>query len=297
MITAPIWKDTQYTTLSSVSPITYRIEDQDGETIFNGRAWAKPDADSISININKICQNHLSSNIHYSGRTITTGTYYNSEALGTFYLYDGNDNLLETYRFLLDWSYEDKNFSADFLMSAPINGHYATGMFLFGTYWDYSDKEPITTVSTNPSAVTFNYQRLYNDLECGRYALYYLNRNGGWDSFLIEGKTNKRDNYEKYYTDNSFNNNTLDYERKTYHTNITTSYELNTGWLSDEESQRLAFHLFSSPLVYIHDLCTGEIQPANIKDESVTYKTFKGEGQLVSYLIEVEESQTKRLIA
>lgn len=137
------------------------------------------------------------------------------------------------------------------------------------------------------SAVTYDIKY------CGDMALYYLNARGGWDSFLIEGKVIKKDNYTIYEYDRAFSNQTIDYERGRYLNEIETAYELHTGWLTDSQSAILAKNLLGSNQVYAHNLVTDKIFPVVITDTSAEYKTYKNEGKLVSYTINIVESQSK----
>lgn len=135
---------------------------------------------------------------------------------------------------------------------------------------------------------------VYDVKYCGDYALYYLNAFGGWDAFLIEGKTEKWD-------DNSFNDfdscqwNLMSYpEKQRYAIVQTTKWRLNTGWLSDDEAARLAKHLLSSPQVWLHDLKTDECVPVIINTNRAEYKKQENTPKkLVSYTIEVEAAKNK----
>ena len=59
-ITAPIWKDTYYTTTAASANYSIKL---DGNTIFTGKAVRYPGADEMSININRICRNYLECDI------------------------------------------------------------------------------------------------------------------------------------------------------------------------------------------------------------------------------------------
>ena len=283
----PIWKDVYDTFDSSYSPLLYQIF-KDGEinAIFVGKAYAAPSSTTINININKICQNHLDIDLP-DLRTITATTAYtHPNAFGKF-----NTSSNNNYYFLYDWSYTDAYTGQTALtMSHPINGHYAVGQLSFDTQfkvvqgqYGIAVQECVKTTITPVTASTY----------CGQFALYYLNRYGGFDSFLIEGKYKRSETYDRYYINKAYNNTTLNYDKKVYNNQITTSYELNTGWLTDSESENLAFNLMPSNMIYLHDLVNGTIQPVIIKDESVEYKTFGYDKKMASYRINVECSQTK----
>ena len=275
MITSPIWKDVSYT--SSTTPLKYTISVDDTE-IFNGIAYARPNADYVIFNINKICQNWLSS-VLPDIRTYT-GTFTHEDAFRTFTLKDYSGNTLETYNFLYDWSYDDYFTGQTCSLNKDINGRYAYGQVVFSTNFNGS---AVTTTVSHSTGTT-----------CGEYAIYYLNRYGGWDSFLIEGNVVNTDTYDKYYTNKSFNNTQLDFERKVYNNQITTSYELYTSWLTDTQSDTLAFNLLPSNAAYLHDLKKNEIKPIVITNADTEFKKFINRGN--RYKITVENSQSTQNI-
>lgn len=128
---------------------------------------------------------------------------------------------------------------------------------------------------------------------CYEYCLYYCNAFGGWDSLLIKGNTLKTDNVESHYYTKGYDNTTTDFEKKKYTNLITTTYRLHTDWFTDDEQSRL-YHLLESNEVYLHNLVTDKIEPVNITNKSVEYKTFTNNGKKKWYnTIDVEVAQTK----
>lgn len=286
---APIWQDIYYTS-TAYTMLEYIINRKDGVVIYAGRAYQRPGGYGISINISKICQDYIKDS--FSGtdfRNLVGSTYAHPESYVEFELRDMNGNLLNSYGFVYDWSYENWNGSAR-TVSNPINNHKVTGMYDFNTVCR-------SVVSANTMELATSVYRVAAGNACGEIALYYKNRKGGWDGFLIEGTVTKRDEYTKYTYNRSFNNNTLEFENGTYHSQIITSYVLNTGWLNDQESDNLAFNLLSSNEVYLHNLCTDKVYPVVIKDNTATYKTYRNNSRkLVNYQINVEESQRKEVL-
>lgn len=125
---------------------------------------------------------------------------------------------------------------------------------------------------------------------CCRYALYYQNAYGGWDSFLIEGLAQESDALTRMSMERvgAYNR-----QKDNYLNKIEKKITLNTSWLSDEESLRM-HHLLNSTDVYLHDLDRDEIIPVIMEGSDTPYKTFKGEGgRLVSYAIEIAIAQTR----
>jgi hypothetical protein len=124
--------------------------------------------------------------------------------------------------------------------------------------------------------------------------LYYLNSYGGWDAFVIEGNTTKKDTFTTYTTDRAYNNNTLEFENNKYVQEIKTTYVMNTGLLTDEQSKNLAKNLIGSIKVYLQNVEEGWTKPVVITDSSVDYQTYATNGQKLSqYKITVQESQSK----
>lgn len=285
-IKAPIWQDIYYTS-TTFTVLNYAVQIVGANTIYTGRAYQRPGGNGISINISKICQDYIKDSFReVDFRTLTGQTYLHPNSYVEFNLINlANGNVLATYGFVYDWSYESWD-GNNRTVSLPINGHNMTGMYSFNS-----------TFSGAVSGITTQISNVATGNSCGEIALYYKNRKGGWDSFLIEGTWTKKDEYTKYTYNRSFNNNTLEFENGTYHSQIITSYQLNTGWLNDQQSDNLAFNLLSSNEVYLHNLCEDKVYPVVIKDNTATYKTYKNNSRkLVNYQINVEESQRKEVL-
>ena len=135
----------------------------------------------------------------------------------------------------------------------------------------------------------------YDMNHCGQGALIYRNRFGGWDSFLLEGNIKKTDNYGKlnYRTKDILHHN----EKRTDSVDIDCIYEAYTGWLSDEEAERLTYHLASSPKVYFQDLNhpDEEIIPVRMTLTNAEYKKFRNGKRLVNYTITFEKGYTEKV--
>ena len=286
VIKRPIWQDIYYTS-TAYTVLDYALQIDGQSTIYTGRAYQRPGANCVSINISKICQDYIKDSFReVDFRNYVGNTYEHPYSYVEFNLINvQNGTVLGTYGFVYDWSYEgwDGN---NRTVSNPINGRTMTGMYSFNSNFNGTVSGITTQVGT---VLTGN--------SCGEIALYYKNRKGGWDSFLIEGTWTKKDEYTKYTYNRSFNNNTLEFENGTYHSQIVTSYVLNTGWLNDQQSDNLAFNLLSSNEVYLHNLCTDKVYPVVIKDNTATYKTYHNNSRkLVNYQLNVEESQRKEVL-
>lgn len=286
MVIASIWQDTYY--VSNEKKITYYIKDGNNETLFAGKAYRFPDSDELRINVSSICRNYMSNDLRqildiYLEDGTTEGE--SDEGIMTFYLYNAEDDtVLEIFKFLYDWSYETRWNGNDIVLSKPINGRATNIMFRPNT-------QVTGQVMTN-SLFGGDYEIVEG---CNNdYAIYYLNSYGGHDAFLFEGYSTKEDTITQFTTDKSFNNQTLDYEHCRYVSEISTSYTLHTGWLTDEQSSNFAKNLVGSNQVYLHDLKTNDIIPAVITDTKVQYKKMKTNGGKMSlYTLQIKESQNK----
>ena len=247
----------------------------------------RPGEQYLYININKIAQDYLYSdlpdlrNVTANTSTINTGAYR------TFYLKNASGTTLETYNFLLDWSYENTPLTGTVTLTEPINGHGTNGMLFMNSTWSNSNQYVTTSIRVSPGSS-------YDTTHCGDFALYYLSTKGGWCSFLFEGSATQTDKYKRYDISVPFNNTTLEFQKKTYHNEITTTYQLKTGKLKDDEAANLAKNLIGTNKAYLHNLKTGEIMPVLSTDGTAVYKTYKNQGRkIVSYVVNVECSQTK----
>lgn len=141
--------------------------------------------------------------------------------------------------------------------------------------------------------VIVNGVEYYDVNYCGDAALYYLSSRGSWEAFLIEGTVKRTDKYTQQDYYKAYDNTTIEFGRRRFLTDIKRAWELNTGWLSDEEAEAVATDIFPSTQVYLHLLDTDEILPVVITDTQAEYKTYENQNnQLVSYKINVEASQS-----
>lgn len=278
MITSPIYKDTIY--IHSGATLDYSIE-LNGTTIFRGKAYAAPGEDTISININRICENYLD---NYDIEPVFAGgggTAWN--AFRTFLLKDSGDTTLEEYQFLYCYDYGWDITPGNPYLSNPITDATAVNFIPVMTYFDGTSVSNLGTSSD------------YTRDVCGaEYALYYLNARGGWDGLVIEGNSQRTDKVDRHSYNKTYNNQTIEYERNTYISEISTSWKLNTGLLDDEQAHNLCWNLLASNRVYLHDLVNDKIIPVVITNTQNVYNTYKNNGQQpIQYEIEVMESQTK----
>ena len=125
--------------------------------------------------------------------------------------------------------------------------------------------------------------------DCRRYVLYYVNAYGCWDSLLLEGNVKETDAITRYTREVEYDNrNVQNRGTQNYANEIVKSYNLVTGWLSDDESHRI-HHLLNFIVVCLYDINTQEMIPVVIPSTSCEYKTYKNNGcKLVNYTIKVD---------
>ena len=141
--------------------------------------------------------------------------------------------------------------------------------------------------------ISFSGKTYYKVGACdGEYGMYYLNATGGMDAFLFQGKCKRTDNYSQYEYYRDYDNGSLDPGRLRYVTEITPSWELHTGWLTEDEAENMVFNLFPSTKVYIHDLVAGKIIPVVITDTKAEFKTRRNNGKnLIQYTVNCKAAQ------
>lgn len=285
--THPIWQNTYYTAASS--KVNYYIT-LDGSRIYAGKAYKYPGASSVEINLDKVCRNYLESDIAelLTSMPSSTTQLNHPNAQRSFKLYTGSTNAHD-YKFYLDWSYTDDIPSGGTnVVSKPINGHFVPGMLKVKT------TRTTSSYYTEGSASSSTGLGYTTKVKCSPYVLYYLNSYGGWDAFVIEGTGIKKDAYTSYKTDRVFKNTTLDFETNKYVQEIKTSYELNTGLLTDDQAANLAKNLLGSVKVYLQNIDEGWVKPVIIQDANAAYQTYQTNGRkLCQYKINVQESQSK----
>ena len=258
----PIWQTTYYSTTAST--LEYTIEDEDGVQLFSGKAYKIPGETHLKININDICAPYISNNQLPAAVFTSSGGNVEGDAIKSFNLLDGEGNLLESYTFVDDWTYETGMTSS---LTETINGRYAPNMICLTTYV----VSELETLEWGAGSDIDGYE----EAACGNAALYYKTRKGGWASFLVEGQVKRYDDYtrDKY---KKFNPNTNSFGRgeTVYMNEIQPRWELNTSYLTDGQSKILAEDLISSPSVYLHLLDTDEIFPVTITNTNTEYKYF-----------------------
>lgn len=311
-----------------------------GVELFRGISTVPSGAggDVGGIDVPRVVESHITSYLHTSTNWTRLSSGYMT--VGLFDMTSGGypGTLVDTFKYWNDWSRTEVRYDYTRYLNDPINGKGCDGMIIPVSVY-YDDAATFTIVETGDNGTVndvvlptpgypfaqlgrsfYNLNRVdfkqdadiifsYDLEHCGPGALIYRNRYGGWDSFLIEGNVSKTDSYEKldYRTEGEMTHTSFDsrFYQNIKHTdsvNIVGSYEAHTGWLTDEEAERLVFHLLSSPTVYYqrfdeddYDTAGLNLLPVTIKASSAEYKKFRNGRKLVNYVITFEENNIQKV--
>lgn len=204
--------------------------------------------------------------------------YEVSEVEATIYLRDGSTfQVIIPVEITADFN---NDFNADFALEVRASGS-GTAVFFPSEWGD------VVKIEINDS--TF----ILEDT-CAKYALYYVNAHGGWDSFLIEGNTLETDTLKRYTREVVYDNrDIINRGIQNYVNEITKGFTFHTGWLTGDQGERM-YHLINSTNVYMYDIARQQMIPVTIPTTSCEYKTFKNQGnQLVNYTIQVQIAQNR----
>ena len=315
----PTWQDV-FVPIPRISDdesnITYSVSVMNNETgeyevVYRGNA-VFTDKDP-EINITEIVRDYVEDNIAISGEA----GYTQKMDLTKVMLNTGeeDDNLVASLYYYYDYSF-DKDFKLT--RNMPILNYFDVRQNIFLSFLNLSGETNIIRISAGGRLLRLRLDTpgiFHNKLAhydgniivnapdksttltskntCAKYAIYYLNPLGGWDQLLIEGKVVKTIKLENKSYKRNFDNNTNEFENKHYLKNLTTSYKLTTGYLTDAQA-KLMPNLIETTKAYLFELDTNNYIPVLINTTSVDIKTYRNQGRkLFTYTIEVQESQNK----
>ena len=229
-----------------------------------------------------------------------------------------------TFRLYYNYSYDEER--KVYLEAQPID-YFDPRQYLLFTFQSYDNiKENIeitkkfgTTSSQTQSFSSYNEQKTYTSKAASNYsikiktskeekifkdrctntnyAVYYINRYGGWSWMLFQGKNLKTDKTKQSTYMMDFDNNVgTEFNTKVYQNDITETWQLTSDYLTDKQSELLK-HLYSSPLVYLHDLKEDKVMSVLVDTKSFDYKTYRNQGRkMFTHTIKVNSSQTKIIL-
>ena len=315
----PTWQDVFVAiprTSADESDITYSVSILDNETgnfeiVYRGNA-VFTDKDP-EINITEIVRDYVEDNINiYGDAGLTQKADLIKVMLNTA---EEDANLVASLYYYYDYSF-DREFK--FTRNQPILNYFDTRQDIFLSFLNLPGETNTVTISAGhrPLRLTFDTPGIFHNKRayhegnviinapdkrtvltskntCAKYAIYYLNPLGGWDQLLIEGKVLKTIKLEGKLFKRNFDNNTNEFQNKHYLKNLTTSYKLTTGYLTDEQA-KLMPNLIETTKAYLCELDTNRYIPVLINNNSVDIKTYRNQGRkLFTYTIDVQESQNK----
>lgn len=196
-----------------------------------------------------------------------------AESMVTLEVTDSEGGTIKVYKPLEFQADFNNDFNNDFSKSVKGNP-LKTAVFNLAEFPD------VASVKVNDTE--------YEVVTCGKYALYYLNAYGGWDSLLCLGTSKESDTVIRHTREIEYNNNVISNRGKSNYLNeLEKNISLNTGWLSEEGSLRM-HHLLNSTNVYLYDIVEGHFIPVVINATTTEHKTFKTQGgECLNYTIDV----------
>ena len=304
----PIWKDT-FVDLGAVDVSTFTVTlDSDQSVLYSGKAVRRPDEATLRVRVNDIIADLLGRNL------LTLQDPFTDYAAFLAGVTVSGNGVSQQLSFTNDWSYDyGKTYGTAFILSDPINGlldgrqtFAVTGVFsgnenavftkangsttsaAVGITGEGTYKVDLSTIA-NLAAVTLGGKTWRVDGSCRTWVLHYINAYGGWDSLLIRGGGKQIDQITRYEHRRSYDNvAAMNRGRVNYLNDITTRWELHSGWLSDDESSRV-HELMRSVLVYLEDVTAGVMLPVVIADNEQETKTYQNQGRrMVDYTFTVE---------
>ena len=314
-----IWKDVEVSLSANASEsfTVYDKADNTGNVIYQGKSFKRPGASYCTVKVNDIVADYLKQQLVNGAVNIRQAW---SVYVGATKKTDGE--------FFLCWDYETGSDNLDGLPNRPITGRIQEGTPIPVTKYANYSQEIIAdylppssgsrvslgtttavrnflhncwvgykTVTLFPRYSSTDHTELGYTLtiipRCHRWQLYYENALGGIDCLVIEGKTVQRDAYGRTVISKEYLNNAATIRnagKVVVSTDVTRTWELHTGWLTDAEAGRMG-HLLGSPLVYLYDCVANVYYPVIIKTDEYQQKVTRYDG-MIQYTINVELAET-----
>jgi hypothetical protein len=316
-----IWKDIEValSVNDSADFVIYDKADNTGNIIYQGKSFKRPGKTYATAKVNDVLADYLKQQLVAGAVNIRQ----------PFSVYVGTTRKFQD-EFFLCWDYETGSDDLDGFPNRPITGRIQSGTPIPITkYANYSQEVMAlylpssygSRVSIDTTSAVRNYLHIcqsgwqsvklfprYSDTDhtelgfeltiipkCHRWQLYYQNLLGGIDCLVIEGKAVQRDAYGRTVINKTYNNSLTPIHsagKVVISTDVTRTWELHTGWLTDAEAGRMG-HLLGSPLVYLYDCVSGVYYPVIIKTDEYQQKVTRYDG-MIQYTINVELAETMK---
>ena len=317
----PLWYDiiVDLGTASSYEFTVYDASTNPETLIYTGIAFRKPGATHVYVKINDIIKDYLHQELKSGAVPI----------FKPFSVYANNTQ--KAYKnVVLCMDYQTPESTIMWLANRPVTGRIQVGTPIPVTKLTAASEEVLinykagssttrvslgtfadsrnilqTCASGYDSAVVFPRYSLTDHTEegfnltivplCHRWQLYYQNMVGGIDCLVIEGKSVMRDKFGRTVISRAYDNNATPIHnagKAVIDTDVTRTWELHTGWLTDAEAGRMG-HLLGSPLVYLYDCVSGVYYPVIMKSDEYQEKVTRYDG-MIQYTINVELAETMK---
>ena len=331
---APIWKDrtVQLSPSDPYTDYEIRVGSAAGALIFSGRAYRRPGEAGTRTRINDVCADYLASITPAAGQeslqvSETFATVVGGSAVDTVTFYrdwsyvPGFDasltDLADPVTGELDnaqWflfavtsgaktvpvllTYRDgtsETVQAPVAMAADFGADFA------GDYVTATDPlrsgTAVLSLSDYPGLASVkagNTTWAVRDCGPARFAAYYVNAFGGWDSLLLDGTDNRRDALTRHTALVDYDNtHAAARGRIDYAIEVAPEWTLRTGLLTDGQSSRM-HHLLNSPRVWLFDIASGDFLPVILTDTTAEHQTRKGNGRSpVQYTFNAQLAQER----
>lgn len=304
----PIWRDT-FVDLGAVDVATFTVTlDSDQSVLYSGKAVRRPDEATLTVRVNDIVADLLGRDL------LALDDPFTGYGAFTAAVTVSGNGVTSQLTFINDWSYDrSKTYGSTFILSDPVNGLVdgrqrlaVSGVFGGSERVSYTKTDGTTSTAAvgitgagtwltdlgtvpNLAAVSLGGVTWRVDSLCGEWALHYINASGGWDTLLMRGGGKRTDRITRYEHNRSHDNSDpLSRGRVNYLNDMTTRWELRTGWLSDDAASRM-WELTESVLVFLEDIPSGNIVPVVVTDSDTVFKTYNNQGRrMVDYTVTVE---------
>lgn len=315
----PIWKD-YYVSLGTGKQYEWYLIAPDNTGIYHGIAYKRPGETSVRVKVNDLCASWMRTQ---KAAAATSATFRVTSANGVTrasfaFLYDWSyepdhdtasqgmlapiSRHLAKGQLLAFSQYDSDDID---VRGYRANGTYRDVVITAGTKaiykslygWDFAlpyGQPDIYNLVTRLDAgnlsefvaIELNGLRYEIDDTCSRYALYYMNAYGGWETLLLRGRVSFSEGYQRrVYTRDFDNGVTTERGEVNFLNEVEVDMVLRTGWLTDAGAANIR-HLTGSTWVYLYDMEEKMFTPLVLTDTSVDRKSYRGEGAaLVSYSI------------
>lgn len=314
-----LW-DSSVTSLSK-SQSNFRIYDDKKQLVFEGISYNPNSQYGSVFDFSGVIQNILSRPYFQE----PDGAVEGIDIAKMYYVTDTNDKIITSLPYIYNWEYKNEYTSGPEIFNLPIDHRISPNMYptvtayRLGKDWNfdlirngavietftpddtYILDPPVTRTTAFfealpvPGDIIRGYKvsdatkSIEYTVVCGDCGLYYLNKKGAYDVFVIDGNARTYDLYNKTSYTRSTSPKSIVFGTVDISNRIETEYELVTGWLTDEQSETVATQLLPSLSVYLQK--GSDIIPVNITNSKVEHKCFKNGMNLNQYTITCNSSK------